>query len=818
MKPTTEVVTKDLVLVGGGHAHAIALRMLGMNPIPGVRITLLTKASDTPYSGMLPGHIAGLYSHEDCHIDLRSLADFAQAQFYLDRVIGLDLESQRVLCANRPPVAFDLLSLDIGSTPTVPETIKAAASNIPVKPIRRFLQDWHQIVDRVRQEPHQFLSLGIVGGGAGGVELALAVQRHLHEILRQAQQPSTNLEMHLFQRGEVLLPGQSRWVSDRLQHILQQRGVHLHLSEAVVDAPEGWVKCKSGLAVACDYTFWVTQAAAPDWLRAAGLATDERGFVWVDDTLRSLSHANVFAAGDIATMKPHPRPKAGVFAVRQGKPLYENLRRALLGQPLRPYKPQKFYLSLIGTSELSTPETPNTAIAAWGPFGWQSQWLWKLKDAIDRRFMERFSPLPQMSKFTRRRSPLASLKNTRLFSLIEGKAGLQVHSLHGPLNPPSLGEFEQVPPRLGGLGGLSREREQLAGAQVQPQNLMRCAGCGAKIGGSILERTLQRLQQDFPHLSDRSDILIGLDAPDDAAVIQVPSDRVLVQTIDYFRALINDPYVFGQISANHCLSDIFAMGATPQSALAIATIPYALDAKVEETLYQLLSGAAKVLQEAGAALIGGHTTEGAELALGLTCNGLAARDRLLRKSGMQPDQVLILTKPIGTGTLFAAAMQQQAKGIWIDQAVGSMLISNQAAATCLWQHKASACTDVTGFGLLGHLLEMVTASQVAVELELAAIPVLAGAQITVERGIFSSLHPQNIRTARQVQNWSAVSDRPEALLLCDPQTSGGLLAAIPVEQVSDCLRSLQTLGYLQSSVIGRVLPRTAETQPIRIVI
>jgi len=303
MKPTPEVVTKDLVLVGGGHSHAIALRMLGMNPIPGIRITLLTEASDTPYSGMLPGHIAGLYSHEDCHIDLRSLAHFAQAQFYLDRVIGLDLENQRVLCANRPPVAFDVLSLDIGSTPTVPETVKATASNLPVKPIRRFLQNWYRIVDRVRQDPHQFLSLGIVGGGAGGVELALATQRHLHEILRQAQQPATNLEMHLFQRGEVLLPGHSRWVSDRLHHILQRRGIHLHLSETVVDAPEGWVKGDSGLAVACDYTLWVTQAAAPDWLRAAGLATDERGFVWVDDTLRSLSHTNVFAAGDIAD--PH---------------------------------------------------------------------------------------------------------------------------------------------------------------------------------------------------------------------------------------------------------------------------------------------------------------------------------------------------------------------------------------------------------------------------------------------------------------------------------------------------------------------------------
>lgn len=273
--------------------------------------------------------------------------------------------------------------------------------------------------------------------------------------------------------------------------------------------------------------------------------------------------------------------------------------------------------------------------------------------------------------------------------------------------------------------------------------------------------------------------------------------------------------LFGQICANHSLSDIFAMGATPQSALAIATIPYALEDKVAETLYQVLSGAVKVLRQTHTPLVGGHTTEGAELAFGLSCNGLADPDHLLRKGGMQPGHVLILTKALGTGTLLAADMRLKAKGRWIDQAIQSMLQSNQAAATCLLQHQAAACTDITGFGLLGHLVEMIQASGVAVELNLEAIPILAGAREMLQIGIVSSLQPQNLQTAQQIQNLSEVSDRPSFPILFDPQTSGGLLAALPKGQAKDCLASLKDLGYL-SSIIGRVILKEG-TKPITII-
>ncbi len=812
----------DLVLIGGGHSHAIAIRKFAMNPIPGVRLTLITDLYHTPYSGMLPGYVAGLYNFDQCHIDLRPLAKFAGARIFVDRAIGLDLEKNQILCANRPPVNFDLLSIDIGSTPaslTVPGAIEYA---IAVKPISKFLTYWHQITTMVSASPTQKMRLGIVGGGAGGVELAFAVQSHLHQIYRDAKQPTDNLELHLFQRGTRLLPERHRWVGKEVEKILKSRGVVLHLEENVgevaahsdfatdarmnygktqltsdsdlgteenvrevaahsdfaTDAGMNYgktqltsdsdlgsdvgmndqknqqttpniltpkiIRCDSGLAVECDILFWVTQASAAPWLQKAGLATDARGFILVNEKLQSISHSQVFAAGDVATMVNHSRPKAGVFAVRQGKPLFENLQRALQGKQLKSFIPQKKFLILIGTGD-------ERAIASRGRIGvGPHQFLWRWKDRIDRKFMDKFSNLTMEGKKQK----------------IEGKK------------------------------------------QDSP---MHCAGCGAKVGSRVLENVLHKIPQEIK----RDDILIGIDTPDDAAVVRVPTDKVMVQTIDYFRGLVDDPYLLGKITANHCLSDLFAMGAMPQSGLAIATIPYAAPTKQEDSLYQLLLGATEVLNQSGAVLIGGHTTEGEELAFGLTCNGLASPEKLLHNRGMQPGDVLILTKPLGTGTLFAADMRLKARGRWIESAIKSMLVSNQNSAELLLEYGATACTDVTGFGLVGHLLEMVKGQKVSVELNMEAIPVLQGVAETLAKGIFSSLYPENLRVSASIQNWEQASLHPLYPLLFDPQTSGGLLATVPAESASACLNALQQ-EYHESRIIGRVLLLDTGMLPIKI--
>lgn len=377
---------KNLVLIGGGHSHAIALRLFGINPILNIRLILISESPQTPYSGMIPGNVAGFYTDRECHIDLRQLTEFAQVKFIVDKVVDVDLKNRQIFCAKRLPISFDFLSINTGSTPTILSVKGASEYAIAVKPISEFLPKWHRLVEQVSEQPSQPISLGIVGGGAGGVELALTMQAGLHRVLQMAQQPLSNLQIHLFERSAELMENHHQWVKRHMKKLLTRRGIQLHLKESVCEVQPQLVRCESGLVVKCDRLFWVTQASAPNWPKKSGLVTDEAGFILVNNNLQSVSHPHVFAAGDIATIENNPCPKAGVFAVRQGKPLFNNWQRMVEGQTLEPYYPQKRYLSLIGTGD-------GSAVASWGKYGWESPLLWYLKDSIDRRFMAQFEKL-----------------------------------------------------------------------------------------------------------------------------------------------------------------------------------------------------------------------------------------------------------------------------------------------------------------------------------------------------------------------------------------------------------------------------------------
>ena len=754
MKASSDAIVKDLVLVGGGHSHVIVLKKFAMKPLPGVRLTVIARDVHTPYSGMLPGYVAGHYDFDEVHIDLRPLCQFAGARLYHDTAVKIDSRAKQVICAGRPAVPYDVLSINIGSTPSFDDIAGATDFTTPVKPINNFIDRWHGLVDRVLKSPGPH-RIGVVGAGAGGMELLLAVQSRLRNLLAEQGQSADGLEFHLISRSETILPDFSGGVRRRFARRLQALGIHLHNNAVASQVSPGLLSLTSGETIALDEILWVTAAGAPSWLGQSGLAVDGAGFIKVRDTLQSMSHDDIFAAGDIAAVVDHPRPKAGVFAVRQGPPLNDNLRRVLIGQQARPFTPQKNFLVLITTGD------KNAVAAKWG---WtaQGRWVWKWKDWIDRRFMHKFNELPEMAQETA-----------------------------AALNP--------------GLADKATLSDISAIA-------MRCGGCGAKVGADVLNRALSELEP-----APNEDVLIGLHAPDDAAVVQIPDGKVMVHTVDYFRAFIDDAYVFGQVAANHALSDIFAMGAEAQSALAIATVPHGLEAKVEASLREMMTGAMEVLNDAGATLVGGHTSEGPELALGFSVNGLADRQTILRKGGMAAGEVLILTKPLGTGTLFAADMQQKAKGRWIENALKSMVQSNRLAAQCLFSHGASACTDVTGFGLLGHAVEMTKASNVDVEIDMAALPIMDGALDTVRMGILSSLQPANVRLRRAIRNMEAVRGNERYPLVFDPQTSGGLLASMRPEAAPACLKELHALGYGQATVIGRVKAETDHLEPITLV-
>lgn len=753
MQHTPQPVLRDIVLVGGGHTHVAVLKRFGMKPVPGVRLTLLCRDTHTPYSGMLPGYIAGHYEYDDVHIDLSRLAQFAGARFYRDEAIGMDRSAQTIQCRGRPPVPYDLASINIGSTPQLQWVTGATENVVPVKPINGFDVRWQAILQRIRRHPGH-TRIAVVGAGAGGVELTLAMQYRLRGELRANGRDPDELEMHLFNANEQILPTHNARVRSWFEDTLSRRGVSVYNNTTVTELTAGRLMAGNGQTLDTDEVIWVTQAGGAAWLADTGLALTDDGFIRVRDSLQSVTDDRIFAAGDIATMDNHPRPKSGVFAVRQGPPLAANLRRIAKGRKPKAFHPQANWLALISTGD-------KNAVASRGRTAFAGEWLWQLKDRIDRRFMRKYSDLPAMED--------------------DEPTGFAVQ--------------------------LEGDEAQQAISAVA----MRCGGCGAKVGASTLSNALGALAP-----VDRGDVLVGLHAPDDAAIVRVPPGKAMVHTVDFFRAFIDDAYVFGQIAANHALGDIFAMGAEAQTATAIATVPPGLERKVEDTVYQLMAGAMDVLNAADCELVGGHTGEGAELALGFAINGLIDEnaDTVLRKGGMRPGDVLIVTKPLGTGTLFAAYPKLAARGRWIDAALDSMRISNRQAATCLFEHGATACTDITGFGLLGHLVEMTRPSEVDAELDLAALPLLDGALESAAAGVVSSLQPANVRLRRAIRNQSDMVDHPCYPLIFDPQTAGGLLASVPAGKAEDCVTALHAAGYKHAAVVGRVFDQGEPLEPI----
>ena len=750
MQGLTQPILKDVVLVGAGHAHVAVLRMFGMKPIPGVRFTLISRELHTPYSGMLPGLVAGLYGFDDAHIDSGPLARFAAARLYQDEAVDLDLAGRRVICRHRPPVPYDVLSLNIGSTPNTAGVPGASEHAIPVKPIDGFLDRFEALKRRVL-ERRGHARIALVGAGAGGVELLLSVERRLRREVSLAGFDAAALSFVLISDVAEILPSFPSAFRDRFQNILAARGIAVVTGTPVGRLEAGRLILDGHAPVEADEILWTTQAAPARWLAATGLPVDDLGFLVVDEFLRVAGRDDVFAAGDTIAFAPRALPKSGVYAVRAGPVLADNIRRSLQGRPLRPFRPQRDALYLVSTGERYALGTRNGLVV-------EGAWVWRWKDWIDRRFMAKFNALPEMAPTAP--APAIRLADRQALSEISALA-------------------------------------------------MRCGGCGAKVGATVLSRALGAIEP-----APRPDVVVGLDAPDDAALVDTGGDRLSVQTVDYFRAMIDDPYLLGKIAANHSLGDIYAMGGEPQSALAIATVPYGLEAKVEADLSAMMTGANEVLREAGCALVGGHTSEGAELALGFAVNGLVARAAALRKGGLKPGDALILTKSIGTGTLLAADMRRKAKARWVMQAIAQMIRSNQRAAQILHEHGVHAATDVTGFGLVGHLVEMVRASNVDATLAVERVPVLAGARETVEGGIFSSLQPQNVRLRRAIRDVDAVGTHPLYPLLFDPQTAGGLLAAIPLDQAEHCVAALRNAGYADAATIGFVSARSEALEPI----
>ncbi len=716
---------KNVVLVGGGHTHALVLRAWAMKPVIGARLTVINPHPTAPYTGMLPGFVAGHYTRSELDIDIVKLARFADARFILGKATAIDPEARTITVPGRPLIPYDICSVDIGTTSKMPAMPGFAEHATPARPLDDFADSWTRFVETtIAQRPTTPPTIAIIGGGLGGSELAMAMQ---HRLTSVGHQPVVSL----IDSGTILSE-----VGEKARHglggVLHEKGVICYENVSATDVTKSGVVLSSGVTVEADFVVGVAGARPYDWIETIGVDTHD-GFITVDETLRSVSHPTLFAAGDCAHMAFAPRPKAGVFAVRQAPVLTNNITGLLREKKLEKFDPQIDYLKLISLGGKSAGADKYKRFVS-GPA------LWRLKDKIDRDFMDKLNDLPEMAT-----DPPP--KNS-------------VHGLRA--------ELDQHPPL--------------------------CGGCGAKVGLDVLAGPLG----DLP-ASTRTDV-VRLPG-DDAALLQLGSITQVITT-DQLRAFITDPYRMARIATLHALGDAWAMGASPQAVLVTVTLPQLGRGLQEEWLGEIMAGTSKALEGTGAEVVGGHTSMGAELSIGYTVTGIASS--VVSLAGAASGQKLVLTRPLGSGVLFAAEMQRKARGQDIVQLLDVLERPQGEVSTVLVDSGVTAMTDVTGFGLAGHLFGMVRESStadrpVAAEITLDTVPFFAGALDASRAGIQSHLYESNVASVPG----AATSHDPRVPLIYDPQTAGGMLAAIPAEAADDAVRAITELGHT-CAIIGSI--------------
>lgn len=703
---------RDLVLIGGGHTHVLVLRMLAMKPIVNVRLTLISDTRLTPYSGMLPGFISGHYTKAQTHIDLHKLAQVGNVRFIHGRVTGLDVQRKRIQINNHPDIEYDKVSINVGSTPnlTVPGAKEFA---VGVKPVSQLTATWAQLLahDYQGKTPHW----AIVGAGAAGVEIALAIAQRFS----QQGQP---IQLSLVQGGSQLLSSYQSGVQSRVRKALKHYNVNLVNNFRVAKVEQSLLVADDNQSLVIDKSIWCTPATAPIWPQKAGLTTDAQGFIEVNAYLQSTSHPDVFATGDVASMTHSPRPKAGVYAVRCAPFLEQNLRAAFQHKKFIKTKLQTNFLSLISLGN-------KTAVGQKMGLSFSGKWVWRWKNHIDQTFMNLF-------------------------------------------------------------------HKQFPAMTQDMSELMHCAGCGSKLGPQLLEDTLKELTI-FNQVNLATDFAKAEDAP----VAIYNKEHSVFQSIDGFRAFTDDLYRLGMVTTHHAVNDLYAMGIQPTSAQVWANICFAHPRVSKRDFQQLMSGITETLIHHQTTLVGGHSTQGKETHLAIVVNG--QQRNVWAKNTLKAGDWLLLNRPIGSGVILAADMQSKADADMVDQLWEHLLASNRSFFKALQNHDVHAATDVSGFGLIGHCLEMVQNSDLQIHINSHKVAVLPGALAMSQMGIASSLLPQLL----PLKNRCMISNTAHSQvidLLFDPQTNGGLLVSVSPEVAAQLVitKGVVKIGEVKTRMVA----------------
>lgn len=709
--------SQRIVLLGIGHTNAHVLRMWRMNAPDGVGLTCISDHPIATYSGMLPAVLAGQQPVSAMQIDLVRLCASVGAQLILDRVKRVDAQSQVVHFHERPPLSYDALSIGIGSVATKSEISLDPNTVVEIKPMQTFLNRLGDALElAVEERRGQEVRIAVVGSGVAGIEIACCLRPFLEKRLQ------TPYRVRIVTRSSEILPDLDPKTRARVQKALSDREIEISSNATVAGVIANAIQLSDGTMLNADLVVWSTGASPPDLLNELGLATDPDGFLATNASLQSLSSSRVFAVGDTGTIEGTDVPKAGVYAVRQGPILWENLQRLLVGAPLQRYRPQHSFLKLINFGD-------GSALGQWKGMCFSGRWVMRLKESIDLGFMEKFRVIP-----------------------------------------------------------MEDEQEE-----------MQCRGCGCKVGADLLQTALPAAGE--------------IKLEDAAEIGQVGSTHWVAST-DFFSSPFDDAYLTGRVAALHSASDILASGAKPSHALSNIVLPEGPTNPQREVLRDILAGARREFDALGASIVGGHTIEGPRMEIGFTVIGESTGELLISKSNLKSGDGLYLTKPIGIGVLLASHMRSACKAEDYVALLEAILQPQDGYARVAVEKGVTAGTDITGFGLAGHLLEMLDSSDLAAALDLDQVPLLPGSADAVRSGITSSLAPANRVAAARIETDAKTRKTAKFDLLFDPQTCGGLLFGVSRAASQSFLDACCELGLETPTRIGEVVPRDGSLKPL----
>ena len=695
-------ITNDLVLIGGGHSHLSVLMKLSKKPLNGNRITLITNEIDTPYSGMIPGYIEGIYSWRDSHIDLYRLCLKLNVRFIHAEVERVSAYEKEIYFKDRPKIKFDVLSINTGIQSNNREIKGAAKYCLPVKPISKLTNNFLNKITN-------FKSIAFIGGGAGSVELALAIKKRFLNINQDIK-----ITIITGKRGLLsTFPQKTKLTSLKT---LEKFKIDIIEYKRVLEVKPKQIILSDKSMLKIDKAILSTNSMTPKWLAKSDILLTKDNYILVNKSFQT-NYKYVFASGDVIDFNNQNLKKAGVFAVRSGKPLAINIKQFILGKKLVEYKFNKNYLALIGTSKRS-------AIATKYNLTFNSRFFFYLKKYIDQNFIKKFSDFKIRKKFT-----LEALKTDVLNIFVKHK--------------------EKI---------------------TDKNDIMQCKGCAAKVPLNALK---QALPKDIVSTSEDA--------------VSVPGQPELYQTVDMISSIITDPFLLGKIAANHSISDMVSVNSKITSAMMILQLPLSKTEINSRDLEQVLLGANEIFKTIDCPLIGGHTMIGKDKdpIIGFSILGQKQKKIKIMKNRrkIKTKDLLILTEKIGSGLIFAGINNYLIDSHFQIDVIKQMIKGNLNFGKISNQLNILSMTDITGFGLANHLLNLIKRdnSKTGLTIYPNKIPLFEGVNECLNKDIKSSLFKSNYDIAQKDIIYKRDKSKLDNILY-DPQTVGGIAFIIPQEE------------------------------------